>query len=811
MKARSSPELRAFHFRASHPRLPNRRSAAKLPQPRRDGLLNVIPIFATLSLIAATARAADGYKSEIEPLLVEYCFDCHGDGSHEGDFRMDAFTDLNTHLGDTQHWLPVWRNLRSQIMPPSDEAQPNSADKQKLLSWIESTVFKLDPDNPDPGRVTIRRLNRNEYRYAVYDLLGVVYDTTEAFPPDDSGYGFDNNGDVLSISPLLMEKYITVAEEIVGLALPDDASAQVPRVDFPADDFKNPTVPPTWIPFSDAAEFKLKIPVKWAGKYQLTLQYSIQGATEATTEKALLEISANGKKLKRTTLGWDQRSSIDLTASAKLGKGASEITVSLKPERVPADGEEALYLSLQRLILQGPLDGSQTEYSKGYRMILVDGPPPEKDRAAATAYARKIMRSFVSRAFRRPIDERDIKRLVAIVNETDKLPGKTFQDGIKQAIATCLASPRFLFRIEIQPEPNNPDKIVPLDEYALAARLSFFLWSSIPDDELLSLAYNKKLRANLRTQVERMLLDPRSKRLTENFVGQWLQARDVTTVAVSAATILGVESNFEAAKAFDPRLRKDMQAETYALFNFILHNGRPVEELISARYSFLNERLAEFYGVKGVKGEELQPVDLTEYPERGGLLTQGTFLIVTSNPTRTSPVKRGMFVLDNLLGTPPPPPPPDVPELEQAENAGKAGKPTMREMMEIHRKDPDCRGCHARMDPIGLGLENFDALGRFRKMENGKPIDTAGELITGEQFSNVAALKEILADKRRQDLYRTVTEKLLTYAIGRGVEYYDSVTVNRLVNHLETHDGKLVELIHAITTSTPFQMRRGDE
>ena len=308
-----------------------------------------------------------------------------------------------------------------------------------------------------------------------------------------------------------------------------------------------------------------------------------------------------------------------------------------------------------------------------------------------------------------------------------------------------------------------------------------------------------------------MLLDPRSKRLTENFVGQWLQARDVTTVAVSAATILGVESNFEAAKAFDPRLRKDMQAETYALFNFILHNGRPVEELISARYSFLNERLAEFYGVKGVKGEELQPVDLTEYPERGGLLTQGTFLIVTSNPTRTSPVKRGMFVLDNLLGTPPPPPPPDVPELEQAENAGKAGKPTMREMMEIHRKDPDCRGCHARMDPIGLGLENFDALGRFRKMENGKPIDTAGELITGEQFSNVAALKEILADKRRQDLYRTVTEKLLTYAIGRGVEYYDSVTVNRLVNHLETHDGKLVELIHAITTSTPFQMRRGDE
>jgi hypothetical protein len=787
------------------------RFTANSRQLRRDSLLKAIRIFAALPLLAATASGGDGYKSEIEPLLVEYCFDCHGDGSHKGDFRMDAFKDLDTHLGDTKHWIPVWRNLRSQLMPPSDEVQPTIADKKKLLSWIESTVFKLDPENPDPGRVTIRRLNRNEYRYAVYDLLSVEYDTTEAFPPDDTGYGFDNNGDVLSISPLLMEKYITVAEEIVDLALPADASAQVPRLEFPATDFKHPAVPPTWIPFSQASGFDLKVPVKWAGQYQLTLQYSIQGATEATTEEAILEISANGKPLERTTLGWDQRRSIDLAATTKLGKGENVIRVTLKPAQAPAPGEETLFLSIQRLILLGPLDGSQKEYSKGYRMILVDGPPPEKDRTASNAYARKIMRSFVSRAFRRPIDERDINRLVAIVNETDKLPGKTFQDGIKQAIATCLASPRFLFRVEIQPEPNNPDKIVPLDEYALAARLSFFLWSSVPDDELLSLAYNKKLRANLRAQVERMLKDPRSERLTENFVGQWLQARDVTTVPISTATILGVENNYEAAKIFDPRLRRDMQAETYALFDFILRNGRPVEELISARYSFLNKRLADFYGVKGVKGEELQPVDLTEHPERGGLLTQGTFLVVTSNPTRTSPVKRGLFVLDNLLGTPPPPPPPNVPELSESEKPGKTGKPTMREMMVIHREDPDCKGCHARMDPIGLGLENFDALGRFRKMENGKPIDTRGELITGEKFSNVAALKDILADKRRQDLYRTVSEKLLTYAIGRGVEYYDSVTINRLVGHLEKHDGKLVELIHAITTSAPFQMRRGDE
>lgn len=722
---------------------------------------------------------------------------------------MDNFKDLSAHLNDREHWMPIWRNLRSQIMPPSDEGQPSVEEKQKLLTWIESEVFKLNPENPDPGRVTIRRLNRIEYSNAVFDLLGIEYDTAEAFPPDDTGYGFDNIGDVLSISPLLMEKYLLAAEEVVNLALPDDASAQVPHVEFQASEFKNSSVTSTWIPFSDKAEFMLNMPMKLSGKYRLTLQYAIQGATEATTAEAFLEMSADGKKLAEAALGWDQRRSIDLSATVQMEKGDSTIKVTVNTRTPPAAGQEELYLRLQRLVVQGPLDGNQTEFSKGYRMIFVDGQVPE-DPESANAYAHKIMRSFVSRAFRRPVVESDITRLVAIVNETDKLPGKSFQDGIKQAISACLASPRFLFRAEIQLEPNNPTNIVPLDEYALASRLSFFLWASVPDDELLSLAYNKKLRMKLRQQVERMLADPRARRLTENFVGQWLQARDVSTTPISAPTILGVSDNREAAEIFDPRLRDDMRNETFALFDFILHKSRPAEELISARYSFLNERLAAFYGVEGVKGEELRPVDLTEHPERGGLLTQGTFLIVSSNPTRTSPVKRGVYVLENLLGTPPPPPPPNVPELIAAAKQDGA-EPTMREMMEIHRKNPDCRGCHARMDPIGLGLENFDALGRFRKTESGKPIDTAGQLVTGEKFADVAALKSILAEKRRPDFYRTLSEKLLTYAIGRGMEYYDTTTIDQLTAHMAKNDGKLIELIHAITTSAPFQLRRGDE
>ena len=764
--------------------------------------------FLPLLLLGTPAMADEAFKKDIQPLLVKYCYDCHGDGSKEGDFRMDTHKDLTAHLGDRKHWMPVWRNLRSQIMPPSDEAQPSAQEKQKLLSWIESTVFKLDPKKPDPGRVTIRRLNRNEYRNAVFDLLGVEYDTAEAFPPDDTGYGFDNIGDVLSISPLLMEKYLTSAEEIVNLALPEDASAQVPRVEFPATDFKNETISPTWIPFASGGEFTLNVPVKWEGNYQLILEYTIQGATEATTAAATLEISTVEKKLTETKLGWDQRRSIDLTATAKFQTGDQQITVKVNPGLQPADNEELLYLSIHRLTLQGPLNGSQREYSKGHRMIFVDGPAPE-DPTAAKTYARKIMRSFVSRAFRRPIIESDINRLVDIVEETDKLPGKTFQDGIKQAITACLASPRFLFRVEIQPEPNNPAKIVPLDEYALASRLSFFIWASVPDDELLSLAFNNKLRVNLRQQVDRMLADPRSRRLTENFVGQWLQARDVTEAAISSPVILGVADKRKASEIFDPRLRKDMREETFALFEHVLRKGRPVEELISANYSFLNERLAAFYGVKGVKGEHFRPVDLSEHPERGGILTQGTFLIVSSNPTRTSPVKRGLFVLDNVLGTPPPPAPPNIPELSEAAKQGT--NPTMREMMEIHRKNPDCRSCHARMDPIGLGLEHYDALGRFRMTEFGKPIDTAGELVTGEKFSNIEGLKAILSNKRRPDFYRTISEKLLTYAIGRGVEYYDSTTIEQLVAHMNKNNGKLTELIHAITTSAPFQQRRGDE
>ena len=766
-----------------------------------------------LALLAPAAQAdtAAVYDKEIVPLLESYCYKCHGEGEDKGHFSMDEFKDLSKHLGDRKHWIAVWHNLRSQVMPPSDEDQPTVEDKKKLMAWIEKDVFKLDPANPDPGRVTIRRLNRTEYQNAVFDLLGVEYDTREVFPPDDTGYGFDNIGAVLSMSPLLMEKYVAAADEVVALALPDGAAAQTPRVEMEGRNFIAPDEPRTtgaWLPFGKTQTVKLDQEIQWDGEYQVEIEYSIHGATEATTDEAQLQVSAAGMKVGEANLSWDQRRVIMLKGKANLKKGRQTFEIEVSPKGRPLAAEEELFLKIQRVIVQGPIGGEHKEFAKGYRMIFVDGPAPEGTQAAEL-YARKIMRSFVSRAFRKPLDEQTIDRLVAIVREVSKEPGKTFQDGIKSAIVTCLASPRFLFRAEIQPEPNNPARVVPLDENSLAARLSFFIWGSVPDDELLSLAFNNKLRANLAPQVDRMLKDPRSERLVKNFVGQWLQARDVETVPVSAKSVLGTSTNRAAAETFDPRLRSDMQRETEMLFDFILRNNRPVEELISARYSFLNERLAKFYGIANVTGEEFQPVDLTEHPERGGLLTQGSFLMVTSNATRTSAVKRGLFVLDNLLGTPAPPAPPGVPELEDGPHA--SANPTMREMMEIHRKKPECRGCHARMDPIGLALENFNALGQFRTTEHGKAIDASGKLLTGEKFADIAALKEVLADKRKQDFYRCVSEKLLTYAIGRGIEYYDATTIELLATRLTQNNGSLRELIQGVVESAPFQKRRGDD
>jgi len=757
----------------------------------------------------AAAEKIPDFKKDILPVLEDYCYDCHGEGTKKGGFAMDDFPSHEALLGDTEHWYTIWKNLQSQLMPPSDETQPKVEERQRLLGWIERAVFKLDPANPDPGRVTIRRLNRAEYENSIFDLLGVKFDADDAFPADDTGYGFDTIGDVLNISPLLMEKYIEAAQEIVHQAVAE-AGPRIPTVYVGGDRLKvgeEKKRNARWLPFADAATATGSQRIEHPGRYRITVVMKAEGSKEATSHTTNVALSVDGRPVESMQVGWEFRKEIKLVGEAELKKGDNVLALDLTPGEPAREGEKQLNLNVSHLMLHGPLDGSHLEYPKQYYRVFPDGPPPA-DAAARSAYARKILRLLADRAFRRPVDEATLNRLVALAESTAQQPGMNFEGGIGQALTAILAAPRFLFRAEVQPEPNNAGRIVAIDEFALASRLSYFLWSSLPDDELLKLASEGKLRANLRAQVDRLLADPRSKRFVSNFVGQWLQTRDVEGINVDVTRFLGVK-NDEAYRIFNSRLREAMRAETELLFTHLLTDNRSALELLTADYTFLNEQLASFYGIPDVKGTEMRKVTLpAESPRRGGVLTHASTLVVTSNPTRTSPVKRGLFILENILGTPAPPAPPNVPELEATRKRGQ--KLTMREMMVIHRENALCASCHARMDPLGLALENFTPLGTFRDNDAGKPIDTTGQLITGEKFSTVAELSQVLATSRREDFLRCLTEKLLIFAIGRGLEYYDTVTIDQLTKKLKEDNGAMRSAIYAIVESAPFQKRRGD-
>lgn len=638
-------------------------------------ILNSALSLTALLLLAAPAVRSDTAAFErVEPILMGLCYDCHGDGMEKGAFAMDEWDSVEEHLKDFNVWYEIWKNIRSNLMPPANKKQFKEEERAEVLAFIESKIFKIDRDNPDPGRVTIRRLNREEYRYTVKDIFRIDLDVKNILPPDDTGYGFDTIGDVLSISPLLMEKYLEAAREVV------------------------------------------------------------------------IEVV--------------------------------------------------------------PLDGSQKDYPEHLRHLFPAGLPPA-DKSKKDFYRRSILGRVATMAFRRPVDKETIERLVAIARETDELRGNGFESGIQRAMTAILVSPRFLMRAEIQTEPDNPSKVVAIDEFALASRLSYFLWSSCPDEQLLDLAAKGELRKNLRPQVDRMLSDIKAQRFFQNFVGQWLQARDVQTVFIDVGSALEAGSSRRVRRRFSGRLRQAMKYESELFFQYVLKHERPATELLTANYSFLNEELANWYDVEGIRGSSMRYVDLPKDSKRGGVLNQATFQIVTSNPTRTSPVKRGLFVLENFLATPAPPAVPDVPALEDAGSRLPKDVP-LRKLLELHAEEKMCASCHARMDPIGLALENFNQIGLWRDEEKGQPIDSSGKLITGESFSNAKELSQILATDRKSDFHRALSEKLLTYAAGRGVEYFDAPTIDKIVADVELNGGTLKEIIYGVIESAPFQKRRGD-
>ena len=763
---------------------------------------------------AAAGQAAPALADQ-RRLLDRYCVACHNDRLETGGLSLEA-VDVTDIAGDAALWEKVVAKLRAGAMPPQPRPRPEPAAYDAFRTWLETELDRAAAARPRPGRTeALHRLSRIEYRNVVRDLLGLDVDVSDLLPADDTSYGFDNIAGVLGVSPTLMERYLAAARKIARLAVGSPVPSPIAETFRVASD-QGQDDHVAGLPFGTRGGLVVDF------NFPEDAEYVISAVPDGPLyiEPHQLEVTLDGERLEVFTVGRalepGQRRSQYAEADARevrvrvgagphrvgaafLRKTAAEQERTRKLYERPFTGEgsgaDSRYQPyLERLTIAGPFE------SRGGRP-LVDTPSrariftcePGDDAASAAACASDILSSLARRAFRRPVADEDVDRLLDFYRQGAATGG--FDGGIELALRRLLVSPEFLFRVVEDPPGLPPGTVYALSDLELASRLSFFLWSSIPDDELLDTAVRGELRdpAVLEAQTRRMLDDPRAEALVTNFAGQWLSLRN-------AAAVQPDEDLFP---DFGEDLRQGFRRETELLFDAVLREDRSVVELLSADYTFINERLALHYGIPGVRGSRFRRVALDD-PERGGLLGHGSILTVTSHANRTSPVVRGKWVLENILGTPPPPPPADVPALE-ATTAGRTL--TMREAMEQHRANPVCASCHRVMDPLGLALEPFDAVGRRRTPNQTRvPMDLTGVLPDGTVFDGPAGLKAALL-ARPERFVATVTEKLLTYAVGRGMEHYDAPAVRAVTRAAAEDDYRLTTLILGIVKSTPFRMR----
>ena len=755
-------------------------------------------------------------------MVKQYCVGCHNNKVKTAGVSLEGLD--TTRVGDSAAtWEKVLRKLAANQMPPAGLPRPKDADRTQFVTWLETSLDQAAAAHPNPGRPTIHRLNRAEYANAIRDLLAVDTKPLVSLPGDDSGYGFDNIGDVLSLSPVLLERYMSAANKIVKVAvgdvhmkpqedeffatrdsrttkqkakfnrplerispdLPfDSAGGTLIHYRFPVDAtyslrIKTPTPAKPDGSTSDPTVSELKIPVK-AGDHELGVTF--------LREEELPEVIVNpaaGRRIPGAAAG---RLGPPRMAKMDVRLDGQRLKVFEVPEGQNGPGWSAVSIA-------GPYDVLSAGDTPSREKIFVCKPANASQEEGC---ARRIISNLGRHAYRRPFTEADLKPLMVFYNSGRK--EGTFDDGIEMALRAMLVSPDFLFRVEHDPAGATPGTAFRVNDYELASRLSFFLWSSIPDDELLTLAAKNRLHdpTVLQAQVSRMLADPKSDALVSNFAGQWLYLRNLALSTPDPDEF----------PEFDDSLRAAFLEETQMFFASILRENRPVTELLSANYTYLNDRLAEHYGIKGIYGPQFRRVLLAD-ADRGGLLGQGAILTVTSYPNRTSVVQRGKWVLENLLGTPPPPPPPDVPALEAHNKEGK--QLTMRQQMEQHRANPTCAACHSRMDPIGFSLENYDGVGKWRTTDAGSKIDTTGKLPDGTTFQGPAGLKNLLLTAHKDEYLETFTEKLMTYALGRGLEYYDRPAMRSVIREAEAHGNTIQAYINAIVKSQEFQMRRSRE
>ncbi len=759
----------------------------------------------------STATGSSPAVSSVRAVVDQYCIGCHDSETRKG--RLDLETMLSEDVSrHTAVWEKVVRKLRARQMPPIGRRRPTGRVYDELVSSLEQSLDSAAAKSPDPGRTdTFRRLTRTEYQNAIRDLLSLEIDATALLPADESSHGFDNVT-VGDLSPALLDRYIRAAQKISRLAI--GTAGRTPGGDtirIQPDLTQEGHVVGLPIGTRGGALLPYTFPLDGDYDIQIRLARDRNEEVEGLSEPHELELLLDRRHVELFTVkpppdGKDY-SSVDkhLKVRVEVTAGPYEIGVTflkkssslLETRRQPYNAHfnkhrhPRISPAIYQVSITGPYAAKGPGDTPSRRRVLVCEPtsPGEEE-----ACAERILSTLMRRAYRRPVTDSDLEKPMEFFREA-RATGD-FDSGIEMALAAILVSPRFLFRVERDPEGVAPNTVYRVSDLDLASRLSFFLWSSIPDDELLDTAVRGELGKPevLEREVRRMLADPRSRNLVSNFAGQWLYLRNLASITPDLRLF----------PDFDDNLRQAFRQETELFFESVLREDRSVLDLLRADYTFLNERLAKHYGIPHVYGSRFRRVSLGEDSERGGLLRHGSILTVTSYATRTSPVIRGHWILKNLLGASPPPPPPNVPALR--DNTVSATL-SIRERLAEHRTNRACARCHDVMDPVGFAFENFDAVGRWRSFEGGRPIDASGGLPDGSEFEGVSGLEENLL-KRPEIFVGTLCEKLLTFALGRGVEHYDASAIRKVVREARPDDYRFSSLIVGIVTSTPFTMRR---
>ena len=765
---------------------------------------------------AAAAQSTD--SAPYRAIVDQYCVTCHSARLKTGDLVLEKL-DMSHVDADAAIWEKVVRKLRAGVMPPQGARHPDEATTHGLIAWLENQLDRGAEAHLNPGRPLLHRLNRAEYKNAVRDLLKLDVDVTTLLPPDDSAYGFDNISDVLGVSPSLQERYLAAAGRISRLAVGDPTmrpGSDTYRV--PQDLSQNQHI--EGLPLGTVGGLRVRhtFPLDATYEFQTKLYRTNLNIVRGLQYPTEFEITIDGREIHRVTIGGNtdlaamfekptdtgdavelrMRVRVPVTAgphdvtAAFVGNVPLKDTVRLQPFiRSSADNFDwAGWPHIQTFTVTGPFDAKGPGDTPSRRAIFECSPTKA---SAEKACATKILTRLARRAYRQPVTKAQLEPILQMYEEGRKQG--TFDRGLQRGLERILASPLFAFRVERDPEGAVAGSAYRVPDLELASRLSFFLWSSIPDDELLDLAARKKLSdpATLEQQVRRMLADERSNAIVSNFAGQWLHLRNVRSV----------QPNSDEFPDFDDNLRQAFRRETELLFDSLIREDRSVLDLLRADYTFVNERLARHYGIPGIHGSRFRRVAVTD-EARKGLLGHGSVLSVTSHAERTSPVLRGKWVLENLLGLPVPPPPPDVnqnlptPDGEQPK--------TLREQMAIHRANPTCATCHKVMDPVGFAMENFDVVGAWRTREPGGPIDASGQLADGRQIDGVVTLRNAILE-HPEIFVTTMTEKMMTYALGRGVEASDMPAVRRVVRDAAKQNYRLSSMVMGIVKSVPFQMR----